>query len=78
MEQRLLVELSAMSRNIDHFRECGTASGISGKASAAYFPEVMRPIRLPLNSLNQRLPSGPVVIPHSPLCTVFVAQLSVG
>src|SRR5215468_1448581 len=32
----------------------------------------MRPIRLPLVSVNQRLPSGPAVIPKGPLLTVGI------
>ena len=36
-------------------------------------PVVIRPIWLPLNSVNQRLPSGPAVMPSGPLPAVMPA-----
>ncbi len=34
-------------------------------------PGVIRPIRLPVCSVNQRLPSGPVAMPNGPLLAVM-------
>ena len=42
-----------------------------------YSADVMRPIRLPLFSVNQRLPSGPAVIPNGPLPPVMPVENSV-
>src|SRR5271157_3381020 len=59
-----------------------TWSVIVGRAEVGLIvsPElvrVSRPILLPVNSVNQRLPSGPAVIPTGPLLGVMPALNSV-